>query len=141
MTIPSGLISCSVYFDTSGEPLSRRGYRKIHMTAPIQETLAAAVIMATGWNGSGHFINPMCGSGTLAIEAAFIALNKAPGLLRNNFGFMHLKGFNKSLWNDLRIQAKREVEKTIDCRIIATDIKKEQDLSSRETLPWQRRWG
>jgi 23S rRNA G2445 N2-methylase RlmL len=117
--------SCSVYFDTSGEPLSRRGYRRIPMTAPMQETLAAAVIMATGWNGSGHFINPMCGSGTLAIEAALIALNKAPGFLRNNFGSMHLKGFNKSLWNDLRIQAKREAEKTIDCRIIATDIRRE----------------
>ncbi|MDH5768042.1 MAG: class I SAM-dependent RNA methyltransferase, partial [Nitrospirota bacterium] len=79
---------CSVYFDTSGELLSRRGYRKIPMTAPMQETLAAAVIKASGWNGSSHFINPMCGSGTLAIEAALIALHRAPGLLRNNYGFI-----------------------------------------------------
>jgi len=99
--------SCSLYFDTSGEPLSRRGYRKIPMTAPMQETLAAVVIMATGWDGSRHFVNPMCGSGTLAIEAAFIALNRAPALLLNNFGFMHLKGFNESLWNDLRAEAKK----------------------------------
>jgi 23S rRNA (guanine2445-N2)-methyltransferase len=117
--------SCSLYFDTSGEPLSRRGYRKIPMTAPMQETLAAAVIMATGWNGSRHFVNPMCGSGTLAIEAAFIALNRAPGLLRNNFGFMHLKGLNESLWDDLRAEAKKEAKKTLSCRIIATDIKRE----------------
>ncbi len=116
---------CSVYFDTSGEPLSRRGYRKIPMSAPMQETLAAAVIQATGWNGSSHFINPMCGSGTLAIEAALIALNRAPGLLRDNYGFMHLKGFNEELWNDLRAQAKKESKKTLDCRIIATDIRKE----------------
>ena len=107
---------CSVYFDTSGEPLCRRGYRNIPMTAPMQETLAAAVIMASGWKGAGNFINPMCGSGTLAIEAALIALNRASGLLRNNFGFMHLKGFNELLWNDLRAQAKREAKKTINCQ-------------------------
>ena len=117
--------SCSVYFDTSGEPLSRRGYRKIPMTAPMQETLAAAVIRATGWNGSSHFINPMCGSGTLAIEAALAGLNRAASILRNNFGFMHLKGFKESLWNDLRAQAKKEAKKTLNCRIVATDIRKE----------------
>ncbi len=117
--------SCSVYFDTSGESLSRRGYRKIPMTAPMQETLAAAIIMATGWNGNSDFINPMCGSGTLAIEAALIALNRAPGLLRNNFGFMHLKGFKKSLWNDLHAQAKKKVKESLSCRIIATDIRRE----------------
>jgi len=116
---------CSVYFDTSGEPLSRRGYRKIPMTAPMQETLAAAVIMATGWNGSGHFINPMCGSGTLAIEAALTGLNIAPGLLRDNFGFMHLKGFEETLWNDLRAQARKQAKRTLNCRIVATDIRKE----------------
>ena len=117
--------SCSVYFDTSGEPLSRRGYRKIPMTAPMQETLAAAVIRATGWNGSSHFINPMCGSGTLAIEAALAGLNRAAGILRNNFGFMHIKGFKESPWNDLRAQAKKEAKKTLNCKIIATDIRKE----------------
>lgn len=114
--------ACSVYFDTSGEPLCRRGYRKIPMSAPMQETLAAAVIQATGWTGKGHFINPMCGSGTLAIEAALIALNRAPGLLRDNFGFMHLRGFNHALWKDIRAQAKKEARKTSACRIIATDI-------------------
>ncbi len=124
---------CSLYIDTSGEPLSRRGYRKIPLTAPMQETLAAAVIQATGWtsvqasgqNSSGHFINPMCGSGTLAIEAALIGLNRAPGLLRDNFGFMHIRGFNEALWDDLRFQAKKAAKKTLDCRIIATDIRQE----------------
>jgi len=116
--------SCSLYLDTSGEPLSRRGYRKIPMTAPMQETLAAAVIRASGWNGSSHFINPMCGSGTLAIEATLAGLNRAPGLLRDNYGFMHLKGFKESLWNDLCAQAKKEAKKTLNCRIIATDIRR-----------------
>lgn len=117
--------NCSLYFDTSGEPLSRRGYRKIPMSAPMQETLAAAVIQASGWNGSSHFINPMCGSGTLAIEAALSGMNRAPGLLRDNYGFMHIKGFNELLWNDLRAQAERESKKTLSCRIIATDIRTE----------------
>ena len=124
---------CSLYLDTSGEPLSRRNYRKIPLAAPMQETLAAAVIMATGWNGGGHFINPMCGSGTLAIEAALIALNRAPGLLRGNYGFMHLKGFNKTLWNELRAEAeKRSREKTPGCRLIATDINKEAVEAARK---------
>ena len=113
---------CSIYLDSSGEPLSKRNYRKIPMKAPMQETLAAAVIKATAWNGSGHFINPMCGSGTLAIEAALAGLNRASGIFRDNFGFMHLKGFNESLWRELRAQVQKDAKKTLDCRIIATDI-------------------
>jgi len=112
----------AVYLDTSGEPLSRRGYRKIPLGAPMQETLAAAVVLATGWNGVGSFINPMCGSGTLAIEAALIGLNRAAGLLRSNFGFMHIKGWNEKLWNELREKAKKEAKKSLPGRIIATDI-------------------
>ena len=123
---------CSLYLDTSGESLSRRGYRKIPMTAPMQETLAATVIRASRWDGSGHFINPMCGSGTLAIEAALAGLNKASGLLRDNYGFMHLKSFKESLWNDLRAQAKRQVKKTLHCRIIATDIRREAVEAARK---------
>jgi 23S rRNA G2445 N2-methylase RlmL len=123
---------CSLYVDTSGEPLSRRGYRKIPMNAPMQETLAAAVIMATGWSGKGHFINPMCGSGTLAIEAALAGLNRASGLLRDNYGFMHLKGFNKAEWDGLRAQAKKEARKTLDCRIVATDIRNEAVEAARK---------
>ncbi|MCX5719956.1 MAG: THUMP domain-containing protein [Nitrospirae bacterium] len=123
---------CSLYLDTSGESLSRRGYRKIPMTAPMQETLAAAVIMATGWKAESHFINPMCGSGTLAIEAALITLDRAPGLLRGNYGFMHLKGFNEPLWNELRSEAKKKSKKTLGCRIIATDIKEEAVEAARK---------
>jgi 23S rRNA G2445 N2-methylase RlmL len=112
---------CSLYLDTSGESLSRRGYRMIPLGAPMQETLAAAVILATGWEGSGIFINPMCGSGTLAIEAALIGLNHAPGLLRSNFGFMHFKDFNAARWLKLREKAMKEVKRSLSGRIIATD--------------------
>jgi 23S rRNA (guanine2445-N2)-methyltransferase len=116
---------CAIYLDTSGEPLSRRGYRKIPLTAPMQETLAAAIVLATGWNGNGNFINPMCGSGTLAIEAALIGLNRAPGLLRSNFGFMHIKGFSESLWNGVREKAKQEAGRSFAGVINATDISPE----------------
>ncbi len=113
---------CRVYLDTSGIPLSRRGYRKIPLKAPMQETLGAAVVLATGWKGYGNFINPMCGSGTLAIEAALIGLDKAPGLLRDNFGFMHLKGFDLSQWKALRKEARGVSKSGLNGRIIAADI-------------------
>lgn len=113
---------CAVYLDTSGEPLSRHGYRKIPLKAPMQETLAAATILATGWDGTGHFVNPMCGSGTLAIEAALIGLHKPPGLLRSNFGFRHIKGFDISAWKELRNSTNRKTRKNLDGRIIASDI-------------------
>jgi len=112
---------CNVYLDTSGDPLAKRGYRKIPLKAPMQETLAAAVVISTGWDGNGHFVNPMCGSGTLAIEAAMIALNRAPGILRSNFGFMHIKGFDQQRWDEIRAKAKGANKKSIPGRIIATD--------------------
>ncbi len=112
----------TVYLDTSGESLSRRGYRKIPCTAPMQETLAAAVVLSSGWKGDGSFINPMCGSGTLGIEAALIALDRAPGLLRSNFGFMHINGWNEAVWRELREGARKQSRKEPDIRIIATDI-------------------
>jgi putative N6-adenine-specific DNA methylase len=113
---------CVVYLDTSAEPLSRRGYRRIPLGAPMQETLAGAVVLVTGWDGGDNFINPMCGSGTLAIEAALIGLHRAPGLLRGNFGFMHLKDYNAALWSELRENARKKAKKNISGRIIATDI-------------------
>ena len=111
----------ALYLDTSGEPLSRRGYRKIPLSAPMQETLAAAVILATGWNGRRGFVNPMCGSGTLAIEAALFAQGKAPGLLRSNYGFIHLRGFDPAAWRAVRAAA-HKAQKETAARIIATDI-------------------
>jgi putative N6-adenine-specific DNA methylase len=94
----------------------------IPLKAPMQETLSAAVVLATGWSGGRNFINPMCGSGTLAIEAALITLGRAPGLLRNNYGFMHLKGFDDSSWKALRRKIRAEAKDQLNGRIIATDI-------------------
>ncbi len=111
-----------IYLDTSGEPLSKRGYRKIPFKAPLMETIAAAVILATGWSGTDHFLNPMCGSGTFAIEAALLALNRAPGLLRSRFGFMHLREFDAEAWQQLRREARATANKSIPGRIVATDL-------------------
>ena len=112
---------CRVFIDASGESLSRRGYRTKSHTAPLQETLAAAIIKETGWQGEGHFINPMCGSGTLAIEAALIGLNRPAGALRPNFGIKHVKGFDEEYWNQLRNELKASSQKDLPGRIIATD--------------------
>ena len=121
-----------IYFDTSGEPLSRRGYRKIPLQAPMQETLAAGVVLATDWKGEGPFVNPMCGSGTLAIEAVLIALNRAPGILRDNFGFMHLKGFDPAAWKKCRLRIRGMEKKDISFPVIATDIRTEAVQASMQ---------
>jgi putative N6-adenine-specific DNA methylase len=99
----------TVFLDTSGETIAKHGYRRIPGKAPMQETLAAAVIMAGRWKPGQIFINPMCGSGTLGIEAALIAANKAPGLLRDEFGFMHIIGFADRKWNALLAEARRKM--------------------------------
>lgn len=112
---------CAIYLDTSGEPLSRRGYRKIPFKAPLQETLAAALLSAAGWQGQGHFIHPMCGSGTLAVEAALIAQAKAPGLLRHNFGFMHIRGYDKKFYMEIRNSLRSRIRKNLTFQFILTD--------------------
>lgn len=122
---------CTVYLDTSGEALSKRGYRKIPLKAPMQESLAATVVLATGWRGGGNLINPMCGSGTIAIEAALIGLHRAPGLLRKNFGFRHIVGFDPDFWEGLRREALSAGLKGIGGRIVATDISPEAISAAR----------
>jgi 23S rRNA G2445 N2-methylase RlmL len=112
----------SVYIDTSGETIAKHGYRKIPFKAPLQESLAAALILASKWDKNSNFINPMCGSGTLAIEAALIAQKRAPGLLRSNFGFMHVIGFDPQPWEEMRREAKLSGRKNIDFKIIASDL-------------------
>lgn len=115
----------TLYLDTTGEPLTRRGYRKRPHTAPMQETLAAACILAADWpkiaEEGGHFIVPMCGAGTLAIEAALMAMNGAPGLLRDNFAFMQLPGFDPEAWDALITEAEDAENAELKGRIIATD--------------------
>jgi len=112
---------CTVYLDTSGEALSKRGYRHIPLGAPMQETLAAGVVMALNMKPGDSFVNPMCGSGTLAIEAALAASGRVPGLTRPNFGFLHLMGFDLRAWEEMKKAAKAKVLKSIPAQIVATD--------------------
>jgi putative N6-adenine-specific DNA methylase len=114
-----------IYLDTSGETLAKHGYRKHPGKAPMLEALAAATVMATGWDGKGSFINPMCGSGTLAIEAALLATHRSPGLFRMNYGFMHVLGYDEQVFFTERRLLKDQVIKQTDMRIIASDISAE----------------
>lgn len=92
---------CTLAFDSSGESLHRRGYRVETGAAPINEVLAAGMILLTGWRGECDFIDPMCGSGTLPIEAALIAKNIAPGVFRQNFAFEKWKDFDAELFRSI----------------------------------------
>ena len=110
-----------VFIDTSGESLSRRNYRSASVSAPMQETLAAAIVLATSWVPGQHFINPMTGGGTIVIEAVMQAMNRAPASLRNNFGFMHIVGYDAEVYQSIRDEAKRAVQKDVEGKFIATD--------------------
>jgi putative N6-adenine-specific DNA methylase len=111
-----------VFIDTSGDSLARHGYRKIPGLAPMLEALAAATIYATRWNRLSPFVNPMCGSGTVAIEAALIATNRRPGLFRSNYAFMHIKGYDERVYEEERLLLEKQVIKVPGLRIIATDL-------------------
>ncbi len=110
-----------LFLNTTGRKLSDRNYRKIPHTAPMQETLAAGVLLASGYTGREPLVNPMCGSGTLAIEAALIATGRAPGLIRDQYGFMHALGFDLDAWQGFRHEARKGGNKFAPAPIIATD--------------------
>jgi len=112
---------CILYYDTSGEVIAKHGYRKIPGKAPMLESLAAAVLLESKWDRKSPLINPMCGSGTVAIEAALLATNTAPGLFRKNFGFMHLKSFEQAIWDKLVTRAKAGISPS-KAKIWASDI-------------------
>ena len=111
-----------IFLDTSGETLAKHGYRKLPGKAPMLESLAAATLLATRWNRSSPFVNPMCGSGTLAIEAALLATKRCPGLLRTNYAFMHLVGFEVAVYEKERQRLDEQIIDIPGLQIIATDI-------------------
>lgn len=88
--------------DSSGEPLFKRGYRQDGGKAPINEVMAAGLLQLAGWDGKGHFLDPMCGSGTFVIEAAMIAMNIPSQVHREHFTFENWKDFDQDLWNKIR---------------------------------------
>ncbi|MGV3760868.1 THUMP domain-containing class I SAM-dependent RNA methyltransferase [Parapedobacter sp.] len=114
-----------IYLDTSGETLAKHGYRKHPGKAPMLEALAAGVVYATAWDGQSPFVNPMCGSGTLAIEAALIATNRKPGLFRMNYAFMHILGYDEQVFFAERRRLKEQVNKKPTATIVASDLSRE----------------
>lgn len=110
----------SLCIDTSGEGLHKRGYRPAHNAAPLKETMAAAMVMLSRYRGREDFCDPFCGSGTIPIEAALIAKNRAPGLYRS-YSAMNWAFIPKTTWQDARDEA-RSREFSGDYRIVGSDI-------------------
>ena len=105
------------YLDTSGEPLFKRGWRRDTEEAPLRENLAAGLIALSGWRPGTAFLDPMCGSGTIAIEAASIAADRAPGLART-FGFQKLAWFDGPTWQRLKQRARDRVKPAPDSPVV-----------------------
>ncbi|MDU5781220.1 MAG: bifunctional 23S rRNA (guanine(2069)-N(7))-methyltransferase RlmK/23S rRNA (guanine(2445)-N(2))-methyltransferase RlmL [Pantoea sp.] len=97
----------SIALDLSGDALHQRGYRQQTGQAPLKENLAAAIVLRSGWQPTTPLLDPMCGSGTLLIEAALIACDRAPGLLRSRWGFTHWRQHNDALWRDVKSEAQQ----------------------------------
>ncbi len=110
---------CILSLDSSGESLHKRGYRVGQGDAPVNEVLAAGMIMLTGWHGERDFLDPMCGSGTLLIEAAMIARGIPPGMYRKSFGFEQWPDFNEKLFAEIY---NGEYEKEFNGKIVGSDI-------------------
>ena len=114
--------TAEIFIDTSGETLAKHGYRKIPGKAPMLEALAAGTLLSTNWNRLSPFVNPMCGSGTVAIEAALLATNRRPGLFRTNYSFQHIVGFEEDFYEKEKRKLIDQVCVLPSLKIIATDI-------------------
>ena len=122
----------TISLDSSGEPLSKRGYREEQTEAPINEVLAAGIIMTTGWRGESDFADPMCGSGTFLIEAALIAANINPGIYRKGFAFEKWPDFDADLFENLYNDD--SAERPFDFKIMGGDIDPEAVAIARKNI-------
>lgn len=123
----------TISLDSSGDPLFKRGYRKSHFEAPINEVLAAGLLNLAGWDGKGNFLDPMCGSGTLLVEAAMIALNMPPQLHRKQFGFMNWKNFDLELFNKIKDTRINRI-KDFSGKIVGYDISDKALVSAKNNI-------
>jgi putative N6-adenine-specific DNA methylase len=112
---------CVISLDSSGGSLHRRGYRPAVGSAPLKETLAAALIAMTNWTPDLPFYDPLCGSGTLPIEASLKGLNIAPGIFRERFAFEHWKDFDADRWNTMLSEAETAQKPELDAPILGSD--------------------
>ena len=123
----------TIYIDTSGEALFKRGYRSHHQEAPLKENLAAGLIQLSGWDYVTPLFDPMCGSGTLIVEATMMALNIAPGLSRK-FAFEKLHNFAQSTWDNMKFEAKQAIIKNSNLKIYASDINPKAIINTDKNL-------
>ena len=121
---------CTISLDSSGESLHKRGYRVAQNEAPINEVLAAGLIRLSQWDRKSDFLDPMCGSGTIAIEAAMLANQVYPGKIRKEFGFMRWPGFDKNIFDQMVNEV--DIRSSIPIRVAASDISRRNvDMASR----------
>src|SRR5205807_3146482 len=102
-----------------------RGYRAKLTRAPLNEALAAGLVLLSGWNPATAFADPLCGSGTLPIEATWIATRRPPGLTRRRFGFQGWLDFDIALWAELRDEARRGVRKQLAAPVVGSDVRRD----------------
>ncbi len=124
---------CTLYLDTSGQPLWQRGFRKASVEAPLKENLAAGILKMTGWQPDMPLVDPMCGSGTFLLEAVQVALDRAPGLDRT-FAFERLKRFAALEWANIRAAAEARVKTVEHLDIRGWDIDERAVRATRRNL-------
>jgi putative N6-adenine-specific DNA methylase len=124
----------TLYLDSSREPLDRRGYRAVSGMAPLREQLAAAVVLASGWDGEGPVVDPMCGTGTLLVEAAWIALGRAPGSLRQRWVFERWPGFDAAGFAHVRRDAGGAARRESPVRLFGRDLSADAVRAARRNL-------
>jgi putative N6-adenine-specific DNA methylase len=120
-----------VFLDTSGETLAKHGYRKMPGKAPMVEALAAGTVLASRWDRQQPFVNPMCGSGTIAIEAALIATHRYPGLLRSSYAFSHILGYDPKVYRTERQRLGEAITEPAGLKIFVSDISPEAMKTTR----------
>jgi len=123
-----------INMDTSGGALHRRGYREETVSAPMQETIAAAIVRYSGWDGSVPLVDPMCGSGTLLCEALMRYCNIPSGIFRKNFGFEHLPDYDGSLWKQIKQDADSRIRELPEGLITGSDVSENAVRAARINL-------
>jgi putative N6-adenine-specific DNA methylase len=124
---------CTLSLDSSGDPLFKRGYRNSRDEAPLNEVLAAGMIQLSGWDKKSNFIDPMCGSGTLPIEATMMALDIPPCIRRDEFGFERWADFDAEIWDEIYSVAKRKGDK-LPFHIIGSDVSQQTLRKARNNM-------
>jgi len=122
----------NLYLDTSGHSLGRHGYRKIPGRAPMLEALASATIYASKWDKNSAFVNPMCGSGTLAIEAALMTKRVPPSMYRDRYAFMSIKGYDHYYYDSIKQEIKSQIRDNVPFKIIASDLSRKAIDNARK---------